>query len=158
VTNWWCVALLALTLSLTINSAAQAHKRATPPTVNELIGAWIALDSGGGEFTRAELYGGCSGYIAVVAPSNFITHDYGVQVYRVSRWSLNGWHISCELSPISSNAEPAQANGEVFVSSLRLNIHRVKRRWKIESALYMESRVDDSNTEAKDAVAALQRK
>ena len=152
------VALLALTLSLTINSAAQAHKRATPPTVNELIGAWIGLDSGGGEFTRAELYGGGSGYIAVVAPSNFITHDYGVQVYRVSRWSLNGWHISCGLSPISSNAEPAQANGEVFVSSLRLNIHRVKRRWKIESALYMESRVDDSNTEAKDAVAALQRK
>ena len=156
--NDLCVALLALTLSLTINSAAQAHKRATPPTVNELVGAWIGLDGGGSEFTRAELYGDGSGYIAVVAPSNFITHDYGVQVYRVSRWSLNGWHISCELSPISSNAEPAQANGEVFVSSLRLNIHGVKRRWKIESPLYMESRVDDSNTEAKDAIAALQRK
>jgi hypothetical protein len=99
-----------------------------------------------------------SGYLAVVAPSNFVTHGYGVQVYRVSRWSLSGWHIACELSPISSNAEPAQADGEVSVSSLRLNIHGLKRRWKIESALYLESRVDDSNTETKDAIAAVQRK
>lgn len=155
--NNLCVALLALTLALTINGVAQVHKRATPPTVNELVGAWIGLDSGGGEFIRVELDADGSGYLAVVAPSNFSTHDYGVQVYRV-RWSLNGWRIACELSPISSNAEAAQANGEVSVSSLRLNVHGVKRRWKIESALYMESLVDASNAETKNAIAAAQRR
>jgi len=61
---------------------------------------------------------------------------------------------------MSPNAEPAQANGEVFVSSLRLNLHGVKRRWKIESALYMESRVREyeSNRETKNAIAAVQHK
>jgi hypothetical protein len=156
--NDLCVALVTITLALTANSAAQEHKRATPPTVNEMVGTWVGLDTGGGEFIRIELHADGSGYLAVVAPSNFITHDYGVQVYRVSRWSLNGWYIACELSPMSSNAEPAQANGEVFVSSLRLNLHGVKRRWKIESALYMESRVDESNKETKDAIAAAQHK
>jgi|SRR3974377_1434387 len=153
-----CAALVTISLALSTTSAAQEHRRATPPTANEMVGAWVGLDTGGGEFTRVELRADGSGYLAVVAPSKFITHDYGVQVYRVSRWSLNGWHIECELSPMSSNAEPAQASGGVFVSALRLNLHGVKRRWRIESALYMESQVDESNKETKDAIAAVQHK
>ena len=144
---------LALALALTPSSATQTHKRATPPTIDELAGAWIGLDGGGSEFIRVELHSDQSGYLAVVAPRTFTTHDYGVQVYRVSKWSLDGWHITCDLSPISSNAESAQASGEFFVSSLRLTIHGDKRRWKIESTLYMEPRVDESNKETKDAIA-----
>jgi hypothetical protein len=94
----------------------------------------------------------------IVAPPNFITHDYGVQVYKVNAWRLNGWQITCDLTPISSNAESAQASGELFVSSLHLNLHGDKRRWKIESTLHMEPRVEQSNKETKGAIAAAQRK
>jgi hypothetical protein len=107
---------------------------------------------------RVELLANQTGYLAIVAAPNFVTHDYGVQVYRVNGWRLNGWQITCDLSPISSNAESAQASGELFVSSLRLNVHGDKRRWKIESTLHMEPRVDQSSKETKDAIAAVQRK
>jgi hypothetical protein len=156
--NNLCVLLLVLTLALTLNGSAQTHKRATPPTADQVVGAWIGFDGGGSEFIRLELQADGSGYLAVVAPANFTTHDYGVQVYRVARWSISGWQIRCDMSPISSNAEPAQANGEFSVSSVRLTIHGVKRQWKIESALYMESRLDGSNKETKEAILAAQNK
>ena len=143
-------------LVLTASSATQTHKRATPPTIDELAGAWIGFDGGGSEFVRMELQASQTGYLAIVAPSNFITHDYGAQVYKVNAWRLNGWQITCDLSPISSNAESAQARGELFVSSLRLNIHGDKRRWKIEPTLHMEQRIDQSNKETKDAITAVQ--
>ena len=151
-----CVLLLALTFALTGNSSAQGHKLAKPPSADELAGAWIGFDGVGSEFIRVELQADGSGYLAVVAPDNFITHDYGVQVYRVRKWAINGWRMTCDLSPISSNAEPAQASGDFVVSSLRLEIQGVKRRWKLESALYMESRLDGSNKETKSAIFAVQ--
>jgi hypothetical protein len=150
--------LVISALVLTASSAPQMHKRATPPTVEQLAGAWIGFDGGGSEFVRVELLANQTGYLAIVAAPNFVTHDYGVQVYRVNGWRLNGWQITCDLSPISSNAESAQASGELFVSSLRLNVHGDKRRWKIESTLHMEPRVDQSSKETKDAIAAVQRK
>jgi hypothetical protein len=150
--------LLISALAVTASSATQTHKRATPPTVDQLAGAWIGFDAGGSEFVRIELQANQTGYLAIVAAPNFITHDYGVQVYRVNAWRLNGWQITCDLSPISSNAESAQASGELFVSSLRLNVQGDKRRWKIESTLHMESRVEQSNKETKDAIAAVRRK
>jgi len=150
--------VLGSAIALAANSATQTNKRATPPTIAQLAGAWVGFDGGGSEFVRIELRADQSGYLAIVAPPNFTTHDYGVQVYGVNRWRLDGWHIACELSPISSNAESAQANGELFVSSLRLNIHGDKRRWKIDSTLHMESAVAQSNTETKDAIAAVQHK
>jgi hypothetical protein len=152
--------VLVSALALAADSATQTHKnkRATPPTVDQLAGAWIGFDGSGGDFVRIELRADQSGYLAMVAAPNFITHDYGVQVYKVNRWRLDGWRIACDLSPISSNAESAQATGELFVSALRINIHGDKRQWKIESTLHMESRVEQSNTETKDAIAAAQRK
>jgi hypothetical protein len=156
--NILCLIVLALTLVAPMKGAAEGQKRATQPAMDDLVGAWIGFEGGGIEFVRVELHSDGSGYLALVSPSNFITHDYGVQLYRVNRWSVDGWHIACDLSPLSSNAEPAQASAEFVVSSLRLEIHGAKRRWKTESVLYMESRVDDSNKEIKDAVAAVQKK
>jgi hypothetical protein len=150
--------VLVSALVLTASSDTQTHKKATPPTINELAGAWIGFDGGGSEFVRMELLADQTGYLAIVAPSNFITHDYGVQVYKVNAWRLNAWQITCDLSPISSNTESAQASGELLVSSLRLNIHGDKRRWKIEPMLHMEQRFDQSNRETKDAIAAVQHK
>jgi hypothetical protein len=156
--NALCVFVFVFALTSATKIAAQEQNRATPPTMDDLVGAWIGFEDGGSEFIRAELHRDGSGYLAMVSPSNFITHDYGVQIYRVNKWSVNGRHIAYDLVPISSNAEPAQASAEFVVSSLRLNLHGIKRRWKIESALYMESRVEDSNMEIKDAIAAVRNK
>ena len=134
------------------------HKKAAPPTVDQIAGAWIGLDGSGSEFVRIELLANQTGYLAIVAPANFTTHDYGVQVYKVNAWRLNGWQITCDLSAISSNAESAHASGELFVSSLRLNIHGDKRRWNIEPTLHLEQRIDQSNMKTKDAIAAAQHK
>jgi hypothetical protein len=150
--------VLVSVLALAADCATETHKRATPPTVDQLTGAWIGFDGSGGDFVRIELRADQSGYIAMVAAPNFITHDYGVQVYKVNRWRLDGWRIACDLSPISSNAESAQATGELFVSALRIDIRGGKRQWKIESTLHMESRVEQSNTETKDAIAVAQGK
>jgi hypothetical protein len=150
--------VLVSALALAADSATQTHKRATPPTVDQLAGAWIGFDGSGGEFVRIELRADQSGYIAIVAGPDFIDHDYGVQVYKVNKWRLDGWRIACDLSPISSKAESAQATGELFVSALRMNIHGDKRQWKIESTLHMESRVEQSNMETKGAIEAAQRK
>lgn len=148
--------LLCFALVLKPLSGGQTHKKAAPPTTDEIARAWIGFDGGGSDFIRVELHADHSGYLAFVAPRNFVTHDYGVQLYRVTKWSLDGFHITCDLSPISTNAESAQATGEFFVSSLHLTIHGDKRRWKIEPTLYMEQRVDESNKETKDFIAAEQ--
>jgi hypothetical protein len=44
--------MLAFTLALTANSAAQEHKKATPPTNHDMVGAWVGFDRGGGAFMR----------------------------------------------------------------------------------------------------------
>ena len=67
------------------SATAQEQKRATPPTMDDLVGAWIGFEDGGSEFIRAELHRDGSGYLAMVSPSNLITHDYGVQIYDALR-------------------------------------------------------------------------
>lgn len=153
----FCPLLIVLAL-ITVNCSAQAYKKAAPPTADQVAGTWIGFDGSGGEFIRLELQSNGSGYIALITPANFLGHDYGAQVYRIVKWSIEGWQITCDLSPLSSNAEPAQAKGQFFVSSLHLDIHGAKRRWKIDSVLYMESQLDGSNKETKDAILAVQNK
>jgi len=149
--------VIVLTI-MAVNCSAQAHKRATPPTADQVVGTWVGFDGAGSEFIRLELQGNSSGYLAIIAPPDFITHDYGAQVYKIAEWSVNGWQITCDLSPSSSNAEPAQAKGEIVVSSLRLDILGIKRRWKIDSVLFSESQLERSNKETKDAILAFQKK
>lgn len=74
--------MLAFTLALTGSCAAQEHKKARAPTTHDMVGVWVGFDRGGSEFIRLELHADGSGYFALVAPANFITHDYGVQVYQ----------------------------------------------------------------------------
>ena len=67
--------MLVSALALAADSATQTHQRATPPTVDELVGAWIGFDGSGGDFVRIELRADQSGYLAMVAGPNLITHD-----------------------------------------------------------------------------------
>jgi hypothetical protein len=97
--------MLVSVLALAADCAAETHKRATPPTVDQLTGAWIGFNGSGGDFVRIELRADQSGYLAMVAAPN----------------------------------------GD-------------KRQWKIETTLHIETRVEQSDTETKNAIAVAQRK
>jgi hypothetical protein len=146
--------LLIVIFLLAVVIISVANKKATPPSANELVGAWIGFNNGGSEFTRLELYGDGSGFYAVVAPVNFISHDYGVQLYKIRKWKIEGWRISFDLSPATSNPEPTNMTGQISLSSLNLEVRGAKLQWKRQSTLHMESLLDGSNKQTRDAIAA----
>jgi hypothetical protein len=131
---------------------------ATPSTVDELVGAWIGFDGSGGEFVRIELRADQSVYLAMVAAPNLITHDYGVQISKVigGVWTVGALRATYHRFHRMPNRRKRLVNSSS--KALRINLHGDKRQWKIESTLHMESRVEQSNTETKDAIAAAQRK
>jgi len=76
-------ALLGSSLPLVDVAATAPAKEARPPKPEELVGAWIGFWEDG-EFTRLDLRADFTGYCAFVAPAESISHDSGVDVYRVT--------------------------------------------------------------------------
>jgi hypothetical protein len=97
--------VLLLLAILVANNAVAEAKKAAPPTAKDLVGVWIGFDEDDLTFTRLELNADSTGYCARVSPADTLLHKYGVQVYRVDKWSIEGWSLAFELTPISSNAE-----------------------------------------------------
>ena len=151
--------ILALTtiVSLPILGDADAAKKATPPTAKELVGVWIGFDQDELTFTRLDLGADSTGYCARVSPADTILHDYGVQVYRVNKWSISGWSLTIDLTPVSSNAESVYLKGQAELASLKLEIGGAKHKWKRELLLSPESRIEVSNQETKLAIETAQR-
>jgi hypothetical protein len=151
------LAVPTLLLVISITSVGQ-EKRATPPTAKDLAGVWIGFDQDDLTFTRLELHTDATGYCARVNPADTILHQYGVELYRVNRWSIEGWNLTFDLSPISSNAEPIYLKGRAGgIATLRLEIGGVKTKWKIGLVLDPESRIEVANEETKRAIEALQK-
>src|SRR5438046_1711840 len=86
-------------------SGVAQEKIAKPPSAKELVGIWIGFDSDELTFTRLDLRGDSTGFCARVSPADTILHDQGVRVYRITKWSVNGWNIEIHMSP-ASNAFP----------------------------------------------------
>lgn len=150
-------AVLALLLVIGITTVAEA-KRATPPTAKDLIGVWIGFDQDDLTFTRLELRADSTGYCARVSPSDTILHHYGVQLYRVDRWNIEGWNLTFDLTPISSNAEPVYLKGQAGgIATLKLEIGGLKNKWKLGLVLDPESRIEISNGETKRAIEVVQK-
>ena len=93
-------ALLGSALPVSELDAQGLDKKASPPKPEELVGAWIGFWQDG-EFTRLELRPDSTGFCAFVAPVESISHNYGVQVYRITRWTLDGWAFVMALTPTS---------------------------------------------------------
>jgi hypothetical protein len=129
-------------------SAANADKKATPPSAKDLIGAWIGFDRDELYFSRLELRSDSTGFFARVAPADTILHDYGVQVYRITGWKVDGWNLVIHLTPVSSNATLVYLRGRLGLFSLELEIGGPESKgWKRELLLYPESRIKGSNEE-----------
>jgi hypothetical protein len=133
---------------------AREAKRATPPTAKELVGTWIGFDRDELTFTRLELHADSTGYLARVSPADTILHDYGVQAYRVNKWSVSDWNVAIDLTPISSNAEVLYLKGRAGMADLDLEIGGLNKRWKLKVLLYPESRIETSNRETKQVIEA----
>src|SRR5690349_1756710 len=128
------IALLGTSLSLVDAPARGSAKKATPPKPEELAGVWIGFWEDE-EFTRLDLRADGTGYCAYVAPPDFITHQDGVQVYRVTRWMLDGRRFNVSLTPVDSREESIYLRGIVGNESLRLEVGGVDRKWREQLVL-----------------------
>jgi hypothetical protein len=147
---------LLVLLLFVAHAAVAEKKRAAPQTAKDLVGVWIGFDQDDLTFTRLELRADSTGYCARVSPGEASLHSYGAQVYRVDMWSLKGWDLVVNLTPISSNAEPVYLKGHPGgIASLKLEIGGLKNKWKLGVVLNPESRIQVSNQETKGAIDAI---
>ncbi|HWY68899.1 MAG TPA: hypothetical protein VNX88_09555 [Terriglobales bacterium] len=150
------VCSILMTFSLVLLSqpcTAQASKKASPATAKELVGIWVGFDDDDLTFTGLDLRADSTGYCARTSPVDTILHDYGVQVYRIKKWSISGWDLTIDVAPVTANAESVYLKGRARgIASLKLEIGGVKDKWKMGMLLSPESRVEASNQETKHAI------
>jgi len=150
-------ALLGTSLPVADVPAAGQAKEARPPKPEELVGAWVGFWQDE-EFTRLDLRADFTGYCAYVAPPESITHQYGVHVYRVTRWAVDGWKFNISLAPVDSREESIYLKGRVGHLSLQLEIGGTNRKWKEQVVLRKESRIQTSNLETKTKIEELDKR
>jgi len=149
---------LIVLLLFVAHAAMGEKKRAAPQTAKDLVGVWIGFDQDDLTFTRLELRADSTGYCARVSPGNTSLHNYGVQVYRIDKWRVDGGNVILNLTPISSNAEPVYLRGRLGgIASLNLEIGSLNKKWKLRLVLNPESRIQASNRETKEAIDAVRK-
>jgi hypothetical protein len=151
-----CCILVFTVLSITgaaKGAAAAENKKATPPTAKDLVGVWIGFDRDELTFTRLDLRADATGFCARVSPADTILHDQGVHLYRIEKWTVNGWNIEIQMSPLSNATKVGYVKGRIGLASLRLTIGGPENGgWKEEPFLYPESRVMTSNQETREQI------
>jgi hypothetical protein len=149
----YAVLAFVLLIGPQTGSGVAANKKATPPTAKDLVGVWIGFDSDQLTFTRLDLRVDSTGFCARVSPADTILHDQGVHVYRITKWSVNGWNIEIQMSPLSNATGVGYVKGRIGLASLRLTIGGPGNGgWKEEPFLYPESRIMISNQETRDRI------
>jgi hypothetical protein len=155
----YAVLAFAVLNGLPTESGAAANKRATPPTAKDLVGVWIGFDNDQLTFNRLDLRADSTGYCARVSPADTILHDQGVHVYRITKWSVDGWNIEIRMSPASNATGVAYVKGRIGLASLRLTIGGPENGgWKEEPFLHPESRIMTSNQETRDRIEEAEKK
>jgi hypothetical protein len=150
---WHGVLALAFLVGAQTGIEVGADKRATPPTAQDLVGVWVGFDTDESTFTRLDLRADSTGFCARVSPADTILHQQGVHVYRITKWTVNGWNIVIHMSPVSNAAAVGYVKGRIGLSSLRLTISGPENGgWKEEPFLHPESRLTISNQETKDKI------
>jgi hypothetical protein len=150
-------AFVALT-GLEAGSGIAQEKRAAPPTAKDLVGVWIGFDNDQLTFTRLDLHADSTGFCARVSPADTILHDHGVDVYRITKWDVNGWNIEIHLSPLSDAPSVGYLKGRIGLASLKLTIGGPENGgWKEEPFLHPESRIMISNKETRDKIEAAEK-
>jgi hypothetical protein len=137
-------------------SGIAADKLATPPTAKDLVGVWIGFDNDELTFTRLDLRADSTGFCARVSTAGL--HDQGVHVYRVDKWTVNGWNIEIKMSPLSNATNVGYVKGRIGWLSMNLTIGGSENGgWKEEPFLHPESRIMISNQETRDKIEAAEK-
>jgi hypothetical protein len=144
------------TVAFDVPAMSQA-KRARPPKPEELVGVWIGFWQDE-EFTRLDLRADSTGYCAYVAPLDSTTHQFGVHVYRVTRWAVDGNKFDISLAPIDPRDERIYLKGSVGYSALQLEIGGADRKWKEQVVLRKESQMQASNLETKAKIEEIEKR
>jgi len=131
--------------------------KAMPPKPDELVGVWIGFEQDELEFVRLDLRPDFTGYCARVSPADTVLHDYGVEAYRLTHWTLEDWKLIIGLLPIITNAEPIYLRGDYSGFSLDLEMGGTTNQWKRTLVLYRESRIDGANQETRDKIRELEK-
>lgn len=137
---------------------AVANRPAKAPKPEEMAGVWIGFDSDGLEFTRLDLRADFTGYCARVSPADTVLHEHGVQGYRVTKWTVDGWKVVISLTPVDTKAEAVYLRGRFSGFSLRLEVGGADGKWKRDLVLYRESRTDAANQETRGKIKLLDKR
>jgi hypothetical protein len=130
-----------------------AGKKATPPTAKDLVGVWVGFDSDELTFTRLDLHPDSTGFCARVSPADTILHDQGVHVYRITKWSVSGWNIEIQMSPVSNATGVGYVKGRIGLASLKLTIGGPENGgWTEEPFLHPEARIMISDQETREGI------
>jgi hypothetical protein len=74
------------------------------------------------------------------------------RLYRVTRWTLNGWRFIITLIPTEPRLENIFLKGETFLDRLDLEVGGTGKKWKQKLVLYKESRIQISNAETESKI------
>jgi hypothetical protein len=125
--------LLAAIIGCTLGAAPILEdRRVQPVKAKELAGEWLGYDEDMLSFYRLELSqdgrGSCS--------TTFL--DNPATIYRVERWSLDGYNIDIKLSPASKEAEPIYMKGTTALRRLSLEVGGLEIKWTRQLSLLNE--------------------
>jgi len=123
-------------------------KEASPPKPEELVGSRIGFWEDG-EFTRLDLHADFTGYCAFVAPVESISHDSGVDLYRVNSWNLQRWKFLVSLVPIDSRNGSVYLKGQVGLYDLELE---VGGRRKMETETGVAKGIADTDIKSRNEI------
>ncbi len=152
------LSVLGCVLHVGGHSAREPNKKPPrPPKPEQLVGVWTGFWEDG-NFTRLELRSDSTGYCAFVAPPQGGLHEYGVEVYRVTHWSLDAWRFIVTLTPANARSEEVYLKGDVWFDKLELEIGGMKRKWKQKLVLHNDSQMQVSNSETRNAIEEAEKK
>jgi hypothetical protein len=141
-----------------IGSGVPEDKKARPYTPKEMVGVWIGFDSDELTFTRLDLRADSTGYCARVSPADTVLHDQGVKIYRITKWSLNGWNIEIHMVPVSNATGVGYVKGRIGLASINLTIGGPESGgWKVVPFLQPESRMLVSNQETQRKIEEVEK-
>jgi hypothetical protein len=132
--------------------------KATPPKPQELVGVWVGFDSDELMFTRLDLRSDFTGYCARVSPADTSLHEYGVDGYRITKWTTDDWNFIISLSPSTTNAEPIYLRGHCYWPSLELEVGGTNGQWNRKLVLCRESRIDGANQETREMIREMEKR
>lgn len=154
-----CPIFVVLLVGLQCGSGIAETKKPIPPAAKDLVGVWIGFDKDELTFNRLDLRADSTGFLARVSPADTILHQLGVHVYRIRKWSLNGWSIEVQMVPESNASAVGYVKGRTDFASIRLTIGgRENGGWKEEPFLQPEARISISNQETKSRIEEIEGK